>query len=36
MAKVESTVRAALAPRQSGATVPLDASVWIATAVNAG
>jgi SAM-dependent methyltransferase len=34
--KVESTVRAALAPRQSGATVPLGASVWIATAVNAG
>jgi SAM-dependent methyltransferase len=36
LAKVESTVRAALAPRQKGATVPLGASVWIATAVNAG
>jgi SAM-dependent methyltransferase len=34
--KVENAVRAALAPRRHGATVPLGASVWITTAVHAG
>jgi ubiquinone/menaquinone biosynthesis C-methylase UbiE len=33
-AAVASSIRAALAARQQGATVPLGASVWIATAVN--
>jgi SAM-dependent methyltransferase len=34
MAAVASSIRAALAARQQGETVPLAASVWIATAVN--
>ena len=34
MAAIASSIRAALAARQQGETVPLGASVWIATATN--
>jgi ubiquinone/menaquinone biosynthesis C-methylase UbiE len=34
LAKVESSIRTALSPFQRGETVPLGASIWIATATN--
>jgi SAM-dependent methyltransferase len=36
VARVEHAIRAALAPAQKGATVPLGASVWVVTARNEG